>query len=59
MWTFWILVIPIVSAMRVLSAALGARPSPTTGITAASGIVLVSSIALALRIWLVLGSRRR
>ncbi len=59
-WTFWILVSLAVSAMGVLSAALGAPASPATGITvAASGIVLAGSIALALRIWLALGGRRR
>ncbi len=59
-WRCWILVILAVSAMAVLSAALGARPSPATAITiAADEIVLACSIALALPIWLVLGGRRR
>jgi len=58
--TFWALVAVAVAAMGVLSAALQARPSPATGlVVAASGTVLITANALALRIWWVVGGRGR
>jgi beta-phosphoglucomutase-like phosphatase (HAD superfamily) len=54
------LVILAVAAMGLLSAALKARPSPATGlVVAASGTVLATAGALALRIWWVIGGRGR
>ena len=60
MGTFWALVALAVVAMGVLSASLQARPSPATGlVVAASGTVLITASALALRIWWVVGGRGR
>ena len=56
---FWILVVVSVLASGTLSDALSDEPAPTTGLrVAASGLVLVVSVALAARILLAIDRAR-
>ena len=58
--SFWLLVLVAVLATRALSSALGASPSPSTGLrVAASGLVLLTSLALATRVMIALERARR
>lgn len=58
--SFWILVGIAVAAAGSLSAGLVAEPSPLTGLrVAASGIILVTSLALAARVMIALERARR
>lgn len=59
-WSFWILLGVAVLTAGSLSAGLGAQPSPLTGLrVAASGIILVGSLALAARVMVGLDRARR
>lgn len=58
--SFWLLVVVAVLATRALSSALGASPSPSTGLrVAASGLVLLASLPLATRVMIALERARR
>lgn len=57
---FWALTVVAVLAAGLLDDALGAAPSPTTGLrVAGSGLALVASVALAGRVLLALDRARR
>lgn len=57
--SFWLLVVVAVLATRALSSALGASPSPSTGLrVAASGLVLLASLTLATRVMIALERTR-
>jgi len=57
--SFWILVVVSVLAAGALSGALRDEPAPTTGLrVAASGLVLVVSVALAARVLLAVDRAR-
>jgi hypothetical protein len=57
---FWILVLIAVLASGSLSAALTAQPGPITGVrVAASGLMLLGSLALATRVAVALERARR
>lgn len=59
-WSFWILLGVAGLMAGSLSAGLGAEPSPLTGLrVAASGIILVTSLALAARVMIALERARR
>jgi hypothetical protein len=59
-WTLWGLVAFAVMAMGSLSVGLGAPPGPLTGLrVAVSGLVLVVSLALALRVMMALDRARQ
>lgn len=58
--SFWLLVGVAVLATGALSSALTAQPSPLTGIrVAASGLILVTSLALTGRVMIALERARR
>ncbi|HZW42937.1 MAG TPA: hypothetical protein VFF32_00910 [Dermatophilaceae bacterium] len=59
-WAFWGLVAIAVLTAGSLTAGLGADPSPLTGLrVAASGLVLIGSLALAARVMVALERARR
>ena len=58
--SFWLLVVLAVLATGSLSSALGAPPSPLTGVRVAiSGLVLLFSLALATRVMIALARAHR
>jgi|GEM_PF-1861432 len=58
--SFWLLVVVAVLATRALINAFGASPSPSTGLrVAATGLVLLASLALATRVMIALERARR
>nr|MBA3339244.1 hypothetical protein [Geodermatophilaceae bacterium] len=57
--SFWLLVAVAVLAIGALSSALAAQPSTLTGVgVAASGLILIASLAFAARVQLALGRAR-
>lgn len=58
--SFWILVAVAVLATGSLSSSLTATPSPTTGLrVAASGLIALLAITLAVRVMIALSRARR
>jgi len=58
--SFWLLVLVAALAAGALSSALGAAPSPLTGLrVAASGVVLLGALGLAARVMFALETARR
>lgn len=57
--SFWLLVAVAVLAIGALSSALAAQPSPLTGVgVAASGLILIASLAFAARVQVALERAR-
>ena len=58
--TFWVLVAVAVVATGSLSRALGAHPSPATGVAVAlAGLVALAAVGMAVRILVVTGRAGR